>query len=155
MAQVLLADFNEIYNKSWEQEAEWKDLKEIQYGQKRSEQKVQVKEDTVAKEINTIEKKPSTLLQDNKKDALKVFQEWAIPHPMEAQKLKSVKLFQRVSFEKKAMVCPASLGLLSEWFLWDSFPHVQPSRYPEAVVAVVQRDPGYCSSQWQTLVSSI
>lgn len=62
VAWVLLADFNEIYNKSWEKEVEWKDLKKIEYGQESREYKVLVEEDALAKEISAIKKKPNTWL---------------------------------------------------------------------------------------------
>jgi hypothetical protein len=58
---VLLAGFSQVYSESCEQKAEWKNLKNVQFGQKGGSQKLWQKKCVVVKEIRAIKKKPSTL----------------------------------------------------------------------------------------------
>jgi hypothetical protein len=62
-------------------------LKILQLGRKRSVHKVVVKESMVVEENSTTEKKPGTLHQDNRKDALRTSQELELAgiHPLQDQ----------------------------------------------------------------------
>jgi hypothetical protein len=52
----------------------------------------------VAVKISAIEKKPSTLHCDNRKDALRTSQELTRPYPLQAQGCTSLNSFERLCF---------------------------------------------------------
>jgi hypothetical protein len=72
-------------------------LKILQLGRKRSVHKVVVKESMVVEENSTTEKKPGTLHQDNRKDALRTSQEFSRPQLLQDQ---GYNFFERLCFEK-------------------------------------------------------
>jgi hypothetical protein len=59
------------------------------------------KEGMVVKEISSIKKKPSTLHQDTRKDALRAFQELTRSHLLKAQGCKSVNSLEILCFGKR------------------------------------------------------
>jgi hypothetical protein len=79
IAQVLLAAISQVYSENQEQNAEQKDLKTCILCRKAN-----VQEGMVSEEGSAIKKKPSTLYQYNRKDALMASQETARFHLSQA-----------------------------------------------------------------------
>jgi hypothetical protein len=94
---VLLAKFIvRIIKKKTKQ----KNLKNMQFGQKRSKWKVVNQLGVGVKKLSVIKRKPSTLNWSNRKDALRASQELTRPHPWQAPGYKIIKSFERLSLEK-------------------------------------------------------
>jgi hypothetical protein len=97
--------------------AELKGLKHLQFAQKKSPCKIGAKKGVALEEISANKKKPNSLHWDNRKDTLRVSQEWARPHAFQRSGYKIVNTFERLSLEKKALLgCPAGTGLTREMF---------------------------------------
>jgi hypothetical protein len=109
---------------NWEQKAEQKDLKNLQFSQKRRIFKVVANEGAIAKKIR-IKKKPSTRCLEGISGISRM-------PTNTAQRCKSVDL----SFEKRA---PGHPCLHRE--AYDSSGHVQQSRHSETTAAVFQVSP--------------
>jgi hypothetical protein len=91
------------------QNEEQKDLKNVQFGQKRNTFKVLGKESVVVKEIIVIKNKSSILHWIHWKDALRASQELTRPHPLQGQlkDFASRRAFQGALYTQ---------GCLGKWF---------------------------------------
>jgi hypothetical protein len=113
-----LTAFNQVYSEKQKRKAEKKDLKTCSLVRKVSV-KLELKKAYFSEDISTIEKKPSTLYQDNRKQAL-----MARPQPSQAPRDERVNSLKRLSLEKRVpLEHPAHIGPPKNLLPLDSFRH--------------------------------
>jgi hypothetical protein len=88
------------------QKAEQKNLKNVQFGQKRSVFKAGDERGMLVKDIRVTKKKIT--YQDNRKDTLRASQELARPHPWQVKGYERVNSLERLSLEKRTPLAPSS-----------------------------------------------